>query len=384
MRRLLFLVAVIVAADTIFYAAMTPLLPGFADEYGLSKAGAGVLVAAYAAGALIGAIPAGAVAARLGARRAVLGGLLLMSAASLAFALAGDEWTLGLSRLLQGFGSVFSWAGGLTWLVASTPRERRGEMLGTAMGAAVFGALLGPVLGSIAGVAGTRPTFVATSLLGLALAAWAASTPGPPRERESAAALRPALREPRLLAGLWLVVLPAILFGALLVLVPLRLDAFGWGAIAIGAVFLVTTAIEVVLNPLLGRYSDRVGRLVPVRAALAGSIAVSVALAWAASPAVVVALTLAAGVAYGGFYTPALAIISESAEALGLAQALAFAVMNACWAAGAITGPALAGALAEWTGDAGPYLVSAALCAATLVATRPRLIARAAAARAQS
>src|SRR2546430_5829470 len=63
-----------------------------------------------------------------------------------------SAWTLGLARLLQGIGSVFSWAGGLAWLVGSGPRERRGELLGGAMGAAVFGALLGPVLGAVAGV----------------------------------------------------------------------------------------------------------------------------------------------------------------------------------------------------------------------------------------
>src|SRR6266849_3617755 len=53
-RRLLPLVAVLVFVDTMLFAALTPLLPHFADELGLSKTRAGALVAAYAAGALIG------------------------------------------------------------------------------------------------------------------------------------------------------------------------------------------------------------------------------------------------------------------------------------------------------------------------------------------
>ncbi|MDX6472073.1 MAG: hypothetical protein QOK22_889, partial [Gaiellaceae bacterium] len=69
MRRLLLLVAVLVAVDTMLFAVLTPLLPHFVDEFGLSKTRAGMLVAAYAAGALIGGLPGGAAAARLGPRR---------------------------------------------------------------------------------------------------------------------------------------------------------------------------------------------------------------------------------------------------------------------------------------------------------------------------
>jgi hypothetical protein len=36
--------------DTMFYAALTPLLPEYTDELGLSKAGAGVLAAMYPSG----------------------------------------------------------------------------------------------------------------------------------------------------------------------------------------------------------------------------------------------------------------------------------------------------------------------------------------------
>ena len=50
MRRLFLLVAAVVLVDTMFFAAVSPLLPEYADEFGLSKTGAGVLAAAYPAG----------------------------------------------------------------------------------------------------------------------------------------------------------------------------------------------------------------------------------------------------------------------------------------------------------------------------------------------
>ncbi len=372
MRRLLVLVSVVVAVDTLFFTALTPLVPHFADKYELSKAGAGVFISTYAAGTLLGAIPAGLATIRLGPKPTVLIGLALMTTASLGFSLAGDIWALGLSRLFQGVGSSCSWAGGLAWVIASTPRERRGELLGTAMGAAVFGALLGPVLGALAGIVGIRAAFLGVTVAGIALAGWAAATPRVAPERQALRAGWLAMRERSLVVGLWLIVLPALLFGVLIVLVPLRLSQHGWGTIAIGALFLATTALEMVLNPLLGRLTDRRGRMRPVRAALLASILVSAALAWATEPGLIAPLVLASGIAYGAFYTPGLALVSHGAELAGVAQGLAFGLVNACWGIGALVGPAAGGALAGVAGDAVPYLVLAGVCVATYLATRAR------------
>jgi MFS family permease len=356
--------------DTLFFTALTPLVPHFADKYDLSKAGAGVFISAYAAGTLIGAIPAGLATTRFGPKRTVIAGLALMTAASLGFALAGNVWALGASRLFQGIGSSFSWAGGLAWVIAAAPRERRGALLGTAMGAAVFGALLGPVVGALAGIVGTRPAFLGVTMAGAVLVGWAAATPGVAPERQTLRAGLLAVRERSLLAGLWLIMLPALLFGVLIVLVPLQLNGQGWGTIAIGALFVVTTAVETVLNPLLGRLTDRQGLMRPVRAALLGSVVVSVALAWARQPALIALLVVASGIAYGSFYTPGMALISHGAEAAGVAQGLAFGLMNACWGVGALIGPAAGGALAGAAGDTIPYLILAGLCLATWAGTR--------------
>src|SRR3954447_15024650 len=177
MRRLLLLVGAIVFVDTMFFAALTPLLPHYADDLGLSKAEAGLLSGAYPAGCLVGAIPGGLAAARLGVKPAALIGLSVLIATTIVFGLAESEWLLDAARFAQGVSSSFTWTAGLAWLTRAAPASRRGELIGAAFAAAIGGALFGPVLGGLASLIGTAAAFGAVACLAAAIAIFALVTP---------------------------------------------------------------------------------------------------------------------------------------------------------------------------------------------------------------
>ena len=370
MRRIVAITGTIVFLDAMLFGAIIPLLPHFADRYDLSKLEAGLLLGAYGGGALVGGVPGGMLVSRVGPKRGVLAGLVVLSLASLAFALAGGPLALGLARFVQGLSSATTWAGALAWVAVSVERERRGQALGTVFGLAVLGFVCGPMFGGVADLVGIRASFVGVALVAAVLAAALGAVGAPPRELARPGAVRRALRDRAFLGGLWLNTLPALFFGTLDVLVPLLFDAAGYGALAIAAVFVTAGAVEVVVNPVVGRISDRRGRLLPVRVALAASIAVAVAFALATEPLVVAGLVVAASVTFGGFYTPGMALVADRAERAGLSQGIGFGVTNTAWAVGALIGPAVGGALADIFGDPIPYLLAAALCALTLLAAR--------------
>jgi MFS family permease len=98
----------------------------------------------------------------------------------------------------------------------------------------------------------------------------------------------------------------------------------------------------------------------------------SAALAFGGRPLVYAPLVLLATMAYSILFTPALALIADGADDAGLAQGLAFGMMNAAWAAGATIGPVVAGALAGATADAVVFALSAAVCAGALAAANSR------------
>src|SRR5262245_43242563 len=239
MRRLLALVSAIIFVDTLLFTALTPLVPAYADEFDLSKAGAGLLVGAYGAGALFGGIPGGLAAARWGPKREVVASLTLLAIASFAFASADSVVALALARFVQGIASTATWAGGLAWVSVEAPRERRGEVIGTSFGAAIFGAILGPMFGGLAELAGVGMSFSVVGLITLLLAGLAALIGSARPERLSRDGLARALRDPRFLGGLWLTTLPAIIFGILAVLAPLTLDEVGWSTLVIAVVILL-------------------------------------------------------------------------------------------------------------------------------------------------
>ena len=369
MRRLLVLMGAIVLVDTMFFTALTPLLPHYVHKLDLGKGGAGVLQAMYPLGALLAAIPGGVAAARFGVKPTVLTGLFLLALTTAAFGLASSAWTLELARFVQGVSSGFSWTGSLAWLVAAAPPGRRGALIGSAFGAAIAGALFGPVLGAVASFTGTGPAFGSVAALAFVLAAAAWRTPAAtPTSPQPLRMLFRALLMRRIQIPMWLCLLPALLFGNLSVLAPLRLSHLGWGAAAVGGTYLVMAAIEATWAPILGRASDRYGRLPPLRAALLASVIVTFVLPWPRSPWLLAAVIVAAGFAFGSFWTPAMSMITDEAEAVGLDYGYAFALVNIAWAPGQAGGAAIGGAVASVTGDAVAYLGLSALCLLTLLA----------------
>jgi MFS family permease len=318
----------------------------------------------------VAGIPGGMAAARLGVKPTVLIGLSLLAVTTVAFGLADSVWTLDLARVLQGVSSAFSWTGALSWLVAAAPPGRRGQLIGSAFGAAIAGALFGPVLGAVASFTGTGPAFGAIAGLALVLAAAAAATPATASQRpQPLSTLVNAIRRNRTIqTGVWLCLLPALCFGTLSVLAPLRLSALGWGAAAVGGTYLVAAGFEAAWAPVLGRLSDRHGRLPPLRGALAASAVVALLLPWPRQALLLAFLVVCAGFAFGSFWTPAMSLVTDAAEATGLEYGYAFALVNLAWAPGQAGGSAIGGAVASATTDAVSYLGLTVLCLVTLAA----------------
>ncbi len=366
MRRLMLVVSTLILFDVAFYSAIAPLLPDYVDDLDLSKAEAGILSATYAAGTLLASLPAGLLATRAGPRRTVLWGLGLLGVSSIVFGFGNDIVLLDLARFSQGVAGALIWSGALTWLITSTPPERRGSVIGTALGTAVVGALLGPALGALAAEVGTELIFSAVLVVSGLFAVLVIGTPEPPPpERQTLAQISTAILARPVLIATAFVAIPSAMFGVVEVLVPLRIDDLGGGHAVIAAGFIAGAAIEATLAPLAGRYSDRVGRRTPFVLGLTIGAVGMLGIAAAQAVGVVIGGLLIASLGAGICFAPALTMLAETAESGDLHMGFAAGLSNMAWATGQVVGGVAGGGVAEVAGFAAPSIAVAALLLVT-------------------
>jgi MFS family permease len=374
-RRTIVLIRVLLGFEAVLYSAITPVLPHYAHAFGASKASIGVLAASYPAGMLPGSLLGGWIATRAGVRRTTVVGLLLFTVAIVAFGFGSDIVVLDGLRFVQGIACGCVWGGGLAWVIAISPRERRGERLGSVFASAIFGTVIGPVLGTVGVAAGTAVVFACVGGVSLALAAWTLQHPDPPRAALGVGApLRVLAKDPRMALGCWVILLEACVIGATGTLLPLRLSHFGASGVAIGITFVIASLLALLVNPVVGRLLDRRGVVLPLIAGLAGTAVLLALLPVPRSPLPLAALTV---LTLGGPLTacglPAISITTDAIERIGAALAFGSMLFNLAWATGETIGAPAAASLSLATSDRVPLAALAALMLATLV---PVLLAR--------
>ena len=366
MRKPFWIVASVIFADTLFYSAIAPLLPEYAQRFAFSDSMAGVLVGSYAIANLLVALPSSGLVARIGIRPALVAGLCLLAGSCLLFGFAPNAEVLVGARFVQGVGGALAWTAGIAWISADAGPSKRGAAIGGVVSAAVIGIIVGPAVGALAASVGTGVVFSLVAALSLLLAGWCAAVPTP---KPVGTRLREILGRGRgaLWLAVWLVTLPALLSGFLEVVLPLELDELGATALAIGAIFTASAAVEALISPLVGHASDRYGRLTPLRIGLFATTILVALLGLANSvPTVAIALTLVF-LALQLFWTPGMALVADLSDYYGFGQSITGALTNLAWAGGAAVGSLAGGGLAEAVGRGASWIVLVAITGATAV-----------------
>ena len=368
---LLVVVGLAFFTDSILYYLLVPLLPHYARTLGLSQMEVGVLFGVYAAAVLGGTWPLGRLADRVGRRKPFLWGLVGGGATTVLFAFSSSYPLLLLARLLQGFAAAATWTSGLALLAEGFPSERRGQAMATAFAAANVGVLLGPpVSGFLSERFGPRSPFLLVAAIALADAAarilLLRDAEPPPGERVGLTGLL-GNATVRTLAGA--MALGAALWAILESTLPLHLDAdLGMGASQIGLLFAAAALSHTLTSPLMGRLSDRFGRLPVLRVGFVLAALLVPVPAFLSTKAAVAVSMAALGVVASFVMSPVSPGLADAVEAMGSRSfGSVFSLVNVAYAVGMMVGPLVGSALVEAGGIRVALVATGALFAVYLV-----------------
>lgn len=366
----------------------TPILPLYAQSFGVGAAAVGSLVTVFGLARMLINIPAGHWTERFGRRRLLILGPLVTAAGSFGFALATSFVQLLFWRVLQGFGSAVLTTAAMVVLADLSTAANRGRIMSLYQGSLLLGAGAGPALGGvIAGAWGFRAPFFLFGALTLAAGAWAlfrmpetrglAAAPGPGVEPAPASpgspppsvgAVRRLLRDSSFL--LVSLVTLATFFtrsGGQMTLLPLLgHNEIGLSEAAIGMVFTVIAAVNFATLYAAGSLADRFGRkAVIVPSGLLTALAVGLYV-WTGSAAAFLAVSVLLGIGTGlGGPAPA-AYVADivPAGSVGPAMGLYRTISDL----GLVLGPVLLGAIVDgWGYDPAFALNAVVMLVATVL-----------------
>ncbi|KRE60419.1 MFS transporter [Nostocoides sp. Soil756] len=143
------------------FGLITPVLPQFAQSFGVGATASSIVVSAFAFFRLVFAPAGGRLIARVGERPIYLAGLLIVAASSAGTAFAQSYWQLLLYRGLGGIGSVMFTVSAVALIVRLAPPGIRARVSSAYASAFLLGGVGGPVAGGLLGGLGLRVPFLA-------------------------------------------------------------------------------------------------------------------------------------------------------------------------------------------------------------------------------
>jgi MFS family permease len=156
-RSLLVAFSVAHFAHHVTNSLLSALLPFISAAFGLSYTSAGFLVGAYSIASGVTNAPLGVLADRIGARRVIVWGLVLIGIASVAIGLSTEYWQLIAFLAVMGIASG-TYHAPASALIAEMFSSRRGMAMGTHTTAGHLSFFAAPLLAGILATAGSWRT----------------------------------------------------------------------------------------------------------------------------------------------------------------------------------------------------------------------------------
>ena len=267
--RHFFVVIAAIGALAIFSSTLskTPVLPLFAADLGATPVEIGWIVIASTIPGILVSFPAGAISDFFGKRRVIIAALVVFATAPFLYLPVTEGWQLMAVRFYHGFATaIFNTVA--TAALAARYAQRRAAVLSTYSSVTIVGRSIAPFLGGfLISVASFQSVYWACAIsgvlafvIGLTLPVERAPARAGVRFPHFFAALRDVLSSRAIMLTSIVEAAQFLVFGAVEAFLALYAAAVGIPPWQIGIVLGVQLLSVIVVKPLMGDLSDRVGR----------------------------------------------------------------------------------------------------------------------------
>ena len=246
----------------------TPVLPLFAQALGATPSEIGWIVIASTIPGILISFPAGSLSDYLGKRRMILFSLLIFASAPFLYLMVSEVWQLIAVRFYHGFATaIFGTVA--TAAIAERYTQDRATKLSTYSSVTIVGRSVAPFLGGfLISLASFDAVYIACGIsgvlalvVGLMLNDNGAPVPLAKSEGEDVLSdLKLVLRDTRIMATTGVEAAQYLVFGAVEAFLALFAASLGIPAWQIGVILGVQLVSIVFIKPLMGMFSDKLGR----------------------------------------------------------------------------------------------------------------------------
>jgi MFS family permease len=379
--RYFFVLIAAVGALAIFSSTLskTPVLPLFAADLGATPQEIGWIVIASTIPGVLISFPAGAISDFFGKRRVIIAALVVFATAPFLYLLVTTSWQLMAVRFYHGFATAIFNTVATAALAAQYP-QRRAAVLSTYSSVTIAGRSIAPFLGGfLISVANFHSVYWACAVSGVLAFAVGLMLPAERTQARAAvrfphffAALRDVLSSRTIVLTSIVEAAQFLVFGAVEAFLALYAAAVGIPPWQIGIILGVQLLSVIVVKPLMGDLSDRLGRRAIIFPGLALGV-VSVALVPAtANVFALCVLSVLYGAAFATVTSSTTALVADVTKSGQFGASVG--VLRTIMDVGQTIGPVLMGFLiATWGyGCAFPVLALVIAASAATFAFVPR------------
>jgi MFS transporter, DHA1 family, multidrug resistance protein len=336
--------------------AKNPALPLFIRSMGVSVSTLGFIAAASTVVGIVVSLPAGILSDLIGRRRVILMAAVVFATAPFLYLLINAPWQLVLVRIYHGLATAILGPVAMA-TVADTYQKGRGERMAWYSSATMVGRFIAPFVGGILifgnnfhwvyvadGVAGVLALLAAIRLplaTNTSGSAWQAFRNQRGKYKQEIIFV---FRHPGILATSGIEAAQYFAYGCIETFVPIYLnEKLGYSAWEIGLLFTVQILTATLTKPIMGRLSDRLGRVPLITGGLVLGGVATAALILVSNYYFIAVMIALFGLGLATVTASTSCLVADLARAQGRGGAMG--ILSSIMDIGQSTGPMAAGAL---------------------------------------